>query len=127
MVHCTPAGLAPPEFTREIFMPTAPPGTVLPEPQETVTCCATAWLAAAATNMQAYLNALVADLKDELAIITQTLGTITEYRVSKSTRFLKQRAEYGPRANAEIGTLRCYDCSERRDKEGVDNRVKLDE
>ena len=116
MVHCTPAALAPPELAREIFTPTAPPGTVLPEPKETVTCCATAWLAAATTNMQVYFKALVADLKIELEIITKSSGTIAEYRLSKSTR--SRHAENGASANAEISTLRSYDCSERGDKVG---------
>src|SRR2546427_716038 len=46
MVHCRVAGCAPPDVVKETPKLTVPPGTALPEPSETVACCATAGLAA---------------------------------------------------------------------------------
>jgi hypothetical protein len=65
MVHSTAEGPEPPVLAREIFTLNALPGTVLPEPRDTTTCCAIAWLVAATRNIQAHLeNNLLVDFED---------------------------------------------------------------
>lgn len=69
MVHCTEAGSAPPELARERVRAAAPPATALPELEETVTCCAMAWPAAAANITKAMPQALLADLISAVTLI----------------------------------------------------------
>ena len=82
MVHCTAAGPEPPVLASEIFTLNAPPGTVLPEPMDTATCCAIAWLVAAIRNIQANLeNSLLVDFKDEYERIMKSLDRLSKEHI----------------------------------------------
>jgi hypothetical protein len=55
------------EEVKEIFKVTLPPGTELPELNDSVACCAMAWLAPTPATRQANFKR-VADVRDELDI-----------------------------------------------------------
>jgi hypothetical protein len=77
MVHCTAAGPEPPVLATEIFTLNALPGTVLPEPMDTATCCAIAWLVAVTRNIQTNLeNILLDDFEDEDESIMKSSGRL---------------------------------------------------
>jgi hypothetical protein len=70
MVHCAPAGSAPPEVAREMFKLTPPPATALPEAKLTVACCANTGLAAAPARIR---TATMVSLTSELRAGTRTM------------------------------------------------------
>jgi hypothetical protein len=57
MVHCKPAGCAPPEVVREMFKFTLPPGLVVAESSVTVACWAEAGNAAKPKTIKALVRA----------------------------------------------------------------------
>ena len=88
MVHCTAAGSAPPDVESDILKVTFPPGIALPKPEETVTCCAIAGLAAAVAKTHKILRILLVDLANVTDNLQQIIKSSTGGHFMKTAVFL---------------------------------------
>jgi hypothetical protein len=74
--HSRPLGCAPPDAVKDKFTLTIPPGTVLPEPIDRITCCASANPDAAA-NRLAPASRFISNLQEDLGLETVALSPPT--------------------------------------------------